>query len=109
VEEEVDKCIECGYCEPKCPSRELTLSPRQRIVVRREITRLAATGADPGLKRSLQDAYQYMAVDTCAADGLCATACPVSIDTGALIKRLRAQSHSAAAQRLALAAARHLG
>ncbi|HEX7579632.1 MAG TPA: FAD-linked oxidase C-terminal domain-containing protein, partial [Thermoanaerobaculia bacterium] len=23
VEEEVDKCIECGFCEPKCPSREL--------------------------------------------------------------------------------------
>ena len=42
VEEEVDKCIECGYCEPKCPSRELTLTPRQRIVVRREMTRLAA-------------------------------------------------------------------
>jgi D-lactate dehydrogenase len=39
VEEEVDKCIECGYCEPKCPSRELTLTPRQRIVVRREISR----------------------------------------------------------------------
>ena len=47
VEEEVDKCIECGYCEPKCPSRELTLSPRQRIVVRREVTRLGLTGEDP--------------------------------------------------------------
>ena len=39
VEAEVDKCIECGYCEPKCPSRELTLTPRQRIVVRREMAR----------------------------------------------------------------------
>ena len=28
----VDKCIECGFCESKCPSRGLTLSPRQRIV-----------------------------------------------------------------------------
>lgn len=28
----VDKCIECGFCEPNCPSRALTLSPRQRIV-----------------------------------------------------------------------------
>jgi D-lactate dehydrogenase len=35
VEAEIDKCIECGYCEPKCPSRDLTLTPRQRIVVRR--------------------------------------------------------------------------
>ena len=107
VEEEVDKCIECGYCEPKCPSRELTLTPRQRIVVRREVTRLGLTGEDDGLKQSLQDAYQYMGVDTCAADGLCATACPVSIDTGALIKRLRRTGHSARANAVALKLARH--
>ena len=50
VEEEVDKCIECGYCEPKCPSRELTLTPRQRIVVRREVARLGLTGEDPDLQ-----------------------------------------------------------
>jgi D-lactate dehydrogenase len=46
VEPEIDKCIECGYCEPKCPSRELTLTPRQRIVVRREMARLRV-GATP--------------------------------------------------------------
>jgi D-lactate dehydrogenase len=109
VEEEVDKCIECGFCEPKCPSRELTLSPRQRIVVRREIARLAITGEDPDLRRSLEGAYGYMAVDTCAADGLCATACPVSIDTGALVKRLRRTAHSSRAQAVALKVARHLG
>jgi D-lactate dehydrogenase len=40
VEDEIDKCIECGFCEPKCPSRDLTLTPRQRIVVRREMARL---------------------------------------------------------------------
>jgi D-lactate dehydrogenase len=107
VEEEVDKCIECGYCEPKCPSRELTLTPRQRIVVRREVTRLGITGEDQALKQSLQDAYQYMGVDTCAADGLCATACPVSIDTGALIKRLRRTGHSARANAVALKLARN--
>jgi len=107
VEEEVDKCIECGYCEPKCPSRELTLTPRQRIVVRREVTRLGITGEDQALKQSLQDAYQYMGVDTCAADGLCATACPVSIDTGALIKRLRRTGHSANANAIALKLARN--
>ena len=108
VEEEVDKCIECGFCEPKCPSRELTLTPRQRIVVRREIARLALSGADPELRVALERDYRYMAVDTCAADGLCATACPVSIDTGALIKRLRRTSHSPRAQALALRVARNL-
>src|SRR5690606_21584879 len=35
VEEEVDRCIECGYCEHKCPSRDLSLAPRRRIIVRR--------------------------------------------------------------------------
>ena len=44
VEPEVDKCIECGYCEHSCPSRDLTLTPRQRIVVRREMQRLKDSG-----------------------------------------------------------------
>jgi D-lactate dehydrogenase len=107
VEEEVDKCIECGYCEPKCPSRELTLTPRQRIVVRREMARLEANHEDPALLSSLQEAFPYMALDTCAVDGLCATACPVSIDTGQLTKRFRRASHSPRAQKIALSVARN--
>jgi D-lactate dehydrogenase len=84
----VDKCIECGFCEPKCPSRGLTLSPRQRIAGWREIARRERAGeGDGGLAR----AYDYLGIDTCAACGLCATACPVGIDTGALIKALRAR------------------
>ncbi|MDR3746881.1 MAG: FAD-binding and (Fe-S)-binding domain-containing protein, partial [Acidobacteriota bacterium] len=89
VEAEIDKCIECGYCEPKCPSRELTLTPRQRIVVRREMARLEGNGRNPALHAALDREFPYMALDTCATDGLCATACPVSIDTGQLVKRFR--------------------
>ena len=107
VEEEVDKCIECGYCEPKCPSRELTLTPRQRIVVRREIARLAASGEDRPRLASLEQAFPYMAVETCAVDGLCATACPVGIDTGQLTKRFRKAGHSRAARWVALKLARN--
>ncbi len=107
VEEEVDKCIECGYCEPKCPSRELTLTPRQRIVVRREMARLEANREHPALLTSLQEAFPYMALDTCAVDGLCATACPVSIDTGQLTKRFRKASHRRCAQKIALSVARN--
>ena len=107
VEEEVDKCIECGYCEPKCPSRELTLTPRQRIVVRREMARLEGNHENPALLASLTGAFDYMAVETCAADGLCATACPVSIDTGQLTKRFRRASHSRRAQKIALSVARN--
>ncbi|MFZ3212504.1 MAG: FAD-binding and (Fe-S)-binding domain-containing protein [Terriglobales bacterium] len=97
VEDEVDKCIECGYCESKCPSRNLTLTPRQRIVVRREMQRLKDAGGN-GMSAALDAEFPYMALDTCAVDGLCATACPVSIDTGQLTKRFRRLRHSKSAQ-----------
>ena len=101
VEDEVDKCIECGFCEPKCPSLDLTLSPRQRIVVRREMERLAAGRGGPDLLAALEADFPYMALDTCAVDGLCATACPVAIDTGQLTKRFRRLRHPVWAQVLA--------
>jgi D-lactate dehydrogenase len=101
VEEEVDKCIECGYCEPKCPSRELTLTPRQRIVVRRAIRQLESSPGDRDLLAALEREFPYEALDTCAVDGLCATACPVAIDTGQLTKRFRAAGHSKGARWLA--------
>src|SRR6266540_2374433 len=107
VEEEVDKCIECGYCESKCPSRELTTTPRQRIVLRREIARLRTAGTDRALLADLEASFPYSVLDTCAADGLCATACPVSIDTGSLIRRFRRLGHSESAQRRARWVAEH--
>jgi len=106
VEEEVDKCIECGFCEPRCPSRDLTTTPRQRIVVRREIERLRRFGDREGRLAALETDFPYDVLDTCATDGLCAMACPVSIDTGRLTKRLRSSRHSRATRRIALLAAR---
>jgi D-lactate dehydrogenase len=108
VEAEIDKCIECGYCEPKCPSRDLTLTPRQRIVVRREMQRLKDDGASSFAQAALGADFQYMALDTCAVDGLCATACPVDIDTGALTKRFRRAGHTEAANRVATGLARNM-
>ncbi len=107
VEVEIDKCIECGYCEPKCPSRDLTLTPRQRIVVRREMQRLKDT-ANRAAYDALNRNFPYMALDTCAVDGLCATACPVSIDTGKLTKRFRRLRHTGVANRIALLIARNI-
>ena len=109
VEPEIDKCIECGYCEPKCPSRELTLTPRQRIVVRREMARLQGSSDASGLYESLDREFPYMALDTCATDGLCATACPVSIDTGQIVKRFRSVRASTAAHQWATRVAENFG
>jgi D-lactate dehydrogenase len=107
VSPEVDKCIECGFCESKCPSRRLTLSPRQRIVVQREIARMRlADSSSPGLESVIDDFF-YAGIDTCAVDGLCATACPVDINTGDLTRRLRAESISPRAERTANWIAEH--
>jgi len=96
VHELVDKCMECGFCEPNCVSEGLTLSPRQRIVIAREISRLRALGEDTErLKQMLHDA-KYFSDETCATDGLCGIACPVKIDTGKFIKEER---HSNASDR----------
>lgn len=106
VEEEVDKCIECGYCEPLCPSKDITLSPRQRIQIRRQLKKLEKTNQKSAYKELLS-AYQYAGLDTCATDGLCQSECPVSINTGDLVKRLRQENHSKFANKIAQTIARN--
>jgi len=102
----VDRCIECGFCEPQCPSHGLTLSPRQRIVGWRELSRRQAAGEAFG---QLGDDYLYMGLDTCATCGLCSTACPVGIETGALTRAVRGDQLSTVARQLGHVAANHFG
>ncbi len=106
VEKEVDRCVECGYCEPVCPSKDLTLTPRQRIVLRREMAH-AEQAADTELLLTLRTEYEYDGVQTCAVDGMCQTVCPVLINTADLVRRLRAETAGVVKQAGWRAAARH--
>jgi D-lactate dehydrogenase len=106
IEESASACVECGFCEPVCPSRNLTTTPRQRIVLRREMAR-QPTGSP--VQRALLEEFEYEALETCAADGSCQLACPVGIDTGQLVKEMRKRRHPERAERTALATAKRWG
>ncbi|HXR31351.1 MAG TPA: FAD-binding and (Fe-S)-binding domain-containing protein [Solirubrobacterales bacterium] len=106
IEQSATTCVECGFCEPVCPSRDLTTTPRQRIVLRREMARQPAGSP---VQRALLEEYEYDGLETCAADGSCQLACPVGIDTGQLVRELRGRRHSERAERVALAAAKSWG
>mmetsp|Transcript_7941 Transcript_7941/g.23662 ORF Transcript_7941/g.23662 Transcript_7941/m.23662 type:complete len:1075 (+) Transcript_7941:97-3321(+) len=109
----VDACIECGFCESNCPSRDAALTPRQRITTWREINRLSRLDLDGGLDdaerarlEAMRAEYEYAGLDMCAADGMCQEKCPVKINTGELVKTIREEklrTASPAANRAAMA------
>jgi len=91
IEAVANSCVECGYCEPVCPSKNLTLTPRNRIVMRRELV-LAKARGDRATSKAIENEFEYEGKDTCAVDGMCATTCPLSINTGSLVRELRSES-----------------
>ncbi|MDR0417708.1 MAG: FAD-binding oxidoreductase [Propionibacteriaceae bacterium] len=106
VDPMVDRCVECGYCEPVCPARHQTLTPRPRIVLSREIAQAKRVG-DQATVKALEVHFPYAAVHTCAVDGLCGTACPMKIDTALYMKQYRQNMVSPALAGFWSAAANH--
>jgi len=104
IEQVANLCIECGFCEAVCPSRNVTTTPRQRIALRREMARQPE---DSPVLAQLQAEYEYDGIETCAADGTCAIPCPLQINTGALMKEFRRAESTAARERAGLAAAKN--
>ncbi len=91
VDETIDQCIECGFCEEVCPSKNLTFTPRQRITIYREIKRMEQSGNETERVADFLNKFEYFGNATCATDGLCEIKCPVNIDTGKFIKKLRSK------------------
>ncbi|MDB5459513.1 MAG: putative oxidoreductase [Caulobacteraceae bacterium] len=99
-------CIECGFCEPMCPSRNVTTTPRQRIVLRREMARQPE---ESPVLRQLRAEFEYDGIETCAGDGTCAIPCPIGINTGALMREFRKAEHGPQAEAVALSIAKRWG
>ncbi|MDR3070904.1 MAG: 4Fe-4S dicluster domain-containing protein, partial [Propionibacteriaceae bacterium] len=104
----LDRCVSCGYCEPVCPSRDLTMTPRQRIAMRREIE-LAKLAGDTATAEKLSKQFRYDGRDTCAVCGLCSTVCPLTINTALLVKKYRKSEHPALGGAVWSFAAKHWG
>ncbi len=108
VNSEVDNCIECGLCEPVCPSADFTFTPRQRISVLREMEVLKTDDHLQSKIGKLEKAYRFHGVESCATDGLCAQSCPLDIDTGHLMKQFRAQKRGSMSRHIHRFTQRHM-
>lgn len=98
-DEMINTCMECGFCEKFCPSKDLTLTPRQRIAVLREVTRLLENGEKSKANELLKE-YEYAGDETCAGCSGCFRLCPLGIDTAKVASELR-QKISANSQKMA--------
>lgn len=97
IDEYLQYCMECGFCEKVCPSKNLSLSPRQRIAVKKEIARLKQLNTknkeeQEQLEQLLKD-YEYYAINTCAQCSMCASACPLEINSANIADEYK-NSHS---------------
>lgn len=105
---QINKCIECGFCEVNCVTCGFTLSSRTRIAVQREMTMLERTGKDPELLAALRKLYRYAGEQTCAGDGLCSRSCPMGISVADLTHEIREKNMSPTGHAIGEYAGKHM-
>lgn len=90
--QEANRCIQCGYCLPVCPTytsmKKESASPRGRIY----LVKLAAEGKID-LKRDLAEA-----IDLCLGCRACETVCPVDVSYGHILENAKEAIVTAEAQ-----------
>lgn len=86
----INKCMECGFCEKVCPSKDLSLSPRGRIAALRYISNLAQKGDKIKANKMLKE-YEYYGIETCASCSSCSLVCPLGIDTAKIADELKCE------------------
>lgn len=114
IEEYLNMCMECGFCEKICPSKNLTLTPRQRIAVHREIKRLeqsiqSGNTADISILEELKKGFDYLVDETCATCNMCSTLCPIEIPTGKIALKHRAINAQGVKEKIAKGILEHMG
>ena len=100
IYKQLNRCIECGFCEVNCVSCGYTLSSRTRMVLQREIARLELSGESPERLALLKKGYSHYGNDTCAGDGLCSKSCPMGINMSELTHELRRREMGAMGNRV---------
>ncbi|MCG6930489.1 MAG: FAD-binding oxidoreductase [Desulfofustis sp.] len=83
----LDNCVECGFCEPVCPSKDIGFTPRQRVSVLRHIAWMEQQGRS-GIE-AWRDTYDRFGTQLCATDAICTTRCPLSIDVAGFTRDRR--------------------